>query len=227
MKCLPIEIPSDNKLTNDNQSNGEAMQIKRPRKQSLKNQSGIVMIVTLIALLLLMLSSIALIRSTDTSLLVAGNLAFKRDLINQGEAAIAAFKTNFISGVLSSPTARQSNNSNQGYFATVQATDSNGIPLQLLNSSSFDTSYPSNVITATDGSQIKIRYMIDRMCLTTGAPVASVCTLITTQSQNPSLDTNNVGKNLSTIMPVYRISIRITGPRNTETFMQSSFTANG
>ena len=47
-------------------------------------QRGVIMIITLIALIVLLISGAALIRSFDTSMLLAGNLAFKRDLVNQG-----------------------------------------------------------------------------------------------------------------------------------------------
>jgi|SRR5450830_407418 len=201
------------------------MKIDRQKSQAQKNQSGIVMIFTLIALLLLMLSSVALIRSTDTSMLIAGNLAFKRDLINQGETAISMIKTNFASGVMVDTTKRQTNQTAQGYFATIQASDSNGIPTLLLNTSTFDSTYSSNVITNST-SQITIRYMIDRMCLSTGAPDSSVCS-VTSLGAVKGGGSKDSGKSLGATIPVYRISIRITGPRNTETFMQSSFTANG
>ena len=47
-------------------------------------ERGVIMVITLIALVVLMIGGIALIRSFDTSMLLAGNLAFRRDLVNQG-----------------------------------------------------------------------------------------------------------------------------------------------
>ena len=57
-----------------------------PRRRSpARRQAGVVMIITLIALVALLAASIALVRSFDSSMLQAGGLAFKRDLVNQGE----------------------------------------------------------------------------------------------------------------------------------------------
>ena len=72
-------------------------------------QSGFVMIVTLLALVIMLLASVALIRSTDTNLVIAGNMAFKRDLINQAERAIPVIQTTFLSGALQNAVQRNIN----------------------------------------------------------------------------------------------------------------------
>ena len=69
------------------------------------------------ALVLLMLVSIALVRSVDTATLVMGNLGFKQDTTNLSsnptsgaEAAVSYITTNYNSLI--------NNNSNQGYYAS-------------------------------------------------------------------------------------------------------------
>lgn len=52
-------------------------------------QRGVSLIFTLIALVVLMLTSIALVRSVDTATLVMGNLGFKQDTTNQGSNSTA------------------------------------------------------------------------------------------------------------------------------------------
>jgi type IV pilus assembly protein PilX len=55
----------------------------------LDRQRGVVLIFTLIILLILTIGAVALMRSMNTSLFSAGNLAFRRDLVNQGEQAVS------------------------------------------------------------------------------------------------------------------------------------------
>jgi type IV pilus assembly protein PilX len=53
-----------------------------------QKQNGVILLVTLLALVIIMLSSLALVRSTDTNMILAGNYAFKRDVVNQAERAV-------------------------------------------------------------------------------------------------------------------------------------------
>ncbi len=57
---------------------------------NLRRQRGATLIIALISLVILSIGALALMRSTSTSLFMAGNLAFKRDVANQAERAIAA-----------------------------------------------------------------------------------------------------------------------------------------
>jgi len=182
------------------------------------------MFVTLIALVIMMLASIALIRSTDTNLLIAGHLSFKRDLLNQAERSIPIIRNQFrAGGLLPSEFSRIGDNAAANYLATIQPGDINayGIPNILLNTTAFDSAFPNNNIVDND-AKITIRYVIDRMCLAPGVVTAANCTLSLT-TQNTS-GTGIPGPPLPGVnLPVYRISMRITGPRNTETYLQTSF----
>lgn len=53
-------------------------------------QRGVVLFFALIALVAMSLAAVALIRSVDTSTLIAGNLAFKQATKNSAEAGIEA-----------------------------------------------------------------------------------------------------------------------------------------
>lgn len=205
--------------------------IKPDRKASYRStmtnkqkQSGIVMFVTLIALVIMLLASIALIRSTDTNLLIAGHLSFKRDLINQAERAMPVIKAQFQgTAALSTEAKRESDSATNNYYASIlPSTNSiSGIPDILLNVDTFDNLHSSKNISDAN-EQITIRYVIDRMCLQTGVVSAANCTLsLTTQDFGGTAVPGGVlpGVNL----PVYRISMRVTGPRNTETYLQTSF----
>lgn len=187
-------------------------------------QHGVVLPITLIALLLLMIASVALIRSTETNLLVSGNLAFKRDVVNQAERAVPAVKTIFESGALSDFKDREEDLISSNYYATTQTTNDSGIPTALLDIATFDGLFSSNNIVDAD-TQITIRYLIDRMCLSTGEVTVSKCSRAT-QNTDIGGDAINLsfGKASGNDTPVYRVSIRATGPRNTEAFFQYTLT---
>lgn len=187
------------------------------------HQNGVVLVVTLISLVIMLLASIALIRSTDTNLLIAGNVSFKRDIINQGEISIPVIRARFLSGALAAESARKTNLLAANYYATIQASNSSGIPNLLLNKEDFDSALGTNNIVDTT-NKVTIRYMIDRMCLTTGAVSLFECAIgvsTTDITYNSLAPINAKGQD----KPVYRISIRVTGPRNTEVFLQSTFSA--
>jgi len=191
--------------------------LTRPNMQT---QRGIILPITLISLLILLIASVALIRSTDTSLLIAGQIGFKRDVANQAERTFPVIRAIFDSGNLSDVTTREQDAPSSNYFATIQPSNASGIPNQLLGSS-FGT---SNAIK-DDTAKITIRYLIDRMCISTGPVTFSNCTTASSSSDIGG-DAMSVGEGKANGVdtPVYRISIRVTGPRNTEAFLQSTFT---
>lgn len=185
---------------------------------SSKYQSGIILVIALIALVIMMLASVALIRSSNTNLLIAGNMAFKRDLINQAERAIPQIKAKLISGgALGSDVTRYSNVIAENYYATIQTSNISGIPDVLFNVGDTNA---NNIIDATSG--VIIRYVIDRMCLATGEPTEGKCTMGGTSNDGPGCSAP-CKKPGGIDYPVYRITLRATGPRNTEAYLQTTY----
>lgn len=187
-------------------------------------QSGVVLFITLISLVIMLIASVALIRSTDTNLLISGSLAFKRDVVNQAERSMPVIRANFSSGALASSNSRRTDSlSNNNYSAVILPSSAQGIPTILLNTSNFDAAMPSNNIVYAAGS-ITVRYVIDRMCLASGEISPTSCTI-----SKPGTDIGGgkkqiPGKLTGSDGVVYRISIRATGPKNAEAYMQSTFT---
>jgi type IV pilus assembly protein PilX len=188
-------------------------------------QRGVVLIFTLIILLILTIGAVALMRSMNTSLLSAGNLAFRRDLANQGEQAVSNVITEFkASGALSSSAVTDQNVPAANYSATMLATNAQGVPNILLSSdSTFNgtgfTSTAHDIVGASP--DVSIRYVIDRMCTAAGVTVANLCV------QSSAAPTGLTPGNQSPPPPsatVYRLSVRVTGPRATQVFLQTTFT---
>ncbi|WP_442781970.1 pilus assembly PilX family protein [Collimonas fungivorans] len=173
------------------------------------------------ALIILMISGIALVRSFDSSLVLAGNMAFKRDLVNQGErgmsAAILSMKG---AGALVSETTRQSDLPSSNYSASLLATDAHGIPVILLKDSAWTTAGMSASDITDAVSQVTIRYVIDRLCSAPGAASPASCIV---SSYGDKGGTADVKRATGVTPPVYRISVRVTGPRSTQTYLQTTF----
>lgn len=179
------------------------------------DQRGVVLLISLIILAVLLAAGAALVRSFDTSLFQAGNLAFKRDLANQAERVTPVVLASFQAGTLSTPAARGANAA--GYSATMLPSNAQGIPNDLL--SAAPTVAPAVINVADQG--VTIRYLVDRMCLVTGDETAlgDRCVGVDYSERGGSV----AGGSVSPLRQVnYRVSIRVDGPRNTQAFFQST-----
>lgn len=189
-------------------------------------ERGVTLIIALIALVILTIGAVAMVRSTSTSLFIAGNLAFKRDLANQSERAIITALTDLRTGGLSTDTVREANRNASNYSASVLASSSQGIPNILLD----DSAYAASGYTATDitdtSANITIRYVVDRQCSAAGSFSNANC-----QFEAISGDAKGGGgkgggggtKSLgATVKPIYRVSVRVTGPRGVQSFAQTT-----
>jgi len=207
-------------------------------------QRGAVLLFSLIALVVMLIAAVALVRSFQSSLFLAGNIGFKRDLQNQGERAVDRALTAFrASGALDSPTARAANLKAGNYSASILATNPQGIPDVLQNDSTFAAvGLPANDITPLNeptlaAQGVTIRYVIDRLCATVGSE--STLGLVNCLVADNPTPTGGSSGNLmgaeraalcascasaASVGVVYRLSVKVTGPRNTQSFFQSTFT---
>jgi Tfp pilus assembly protein PilX len=188
-------------------------------------QRGVVLVITLIALAVLLLGSVALMRSVDTSAFLSGNLAFKRDLINHGERGMAAAMTVLRTGALSSDITRESALPASNYSATVLGSDARGIPTLLTSDSAYTSSGFSAADISDAAAGVTIRYAIDRQCEAgTAAPSGTTCLVTMTKSDRGGTDYLSTKKPGGDVRPVYRISVRVNGPRGTQSFFQTTVT---
>lgn len=192
--------------------------------RNLQKQRGVVLLFTMIVLVLLLISAIALVRSVDSSQIIAGNIAFKRDLLNQGQRGITIAKKSLSDGgVLADGAKRQKDLLANNYSATMLEANAQGIPKILLSDKAWAKSgmTGADIIDSTSG--VAIRYVIDRLCTETGSPDSAKC-VVTTRIPSGGSDFLLTRRAGGSTPPVYRISVRVTGPHNTQTYMQSTFT---
>ncbi|MFL6697680.1 MAG: hypothetical protein ACJ8GJ_10975 [Vitreoscilla sp.] len=201
--------------------------MRPPRRQA---QRGVIMVLTLVALVLLLIGVAAMVRSTDTSTAVIGNLAFRRDLTNRGETAIATAKAALNTGSLSTLANRNSNLATANYSATrLPNAKGIGVPAVLINDTAYSAAtyscLPASCLPDSQG--VVIRWVIDRQCSassgTTSMPFSNAaCAYLSagTSPSGPAQDNANRTKGMDRAL--YRISVRVSGPHNTESYIQST-----
>jgi len=220
----------------------------RLHSRSASRQRGVVLLFSLIALIVLLIAAVALMRSFNTSMFMAGNIAFKRDLQNQGERAVEKALNEFRSGLLATNTARSNDLQQANYRAVMLTPNAQGIPPELvLDDNTFFATVGdrANEIDETTepllaNTGVKIRYVIDRMSTSTGSCSslgAGACIMANFKSP-PGGSASNLQNPTRTLVPssgsgvapvstgsaVYRLTVRVTGPRDTQAFFQSTFT---
>lgn len=199
-------------------------------------QEGVVLLMALIVLIALTLAGLALTRSVYTANVLAGNLAFQQSATLSAdtgvEAAVAWLERN--NGQASSLTAQSCDSGSVldcdqqvwGYKATRQDPspgqswasfwkdniDKNGLAISL----------PLDTKT---GNQVS--YMIQRMCSSTGSSqsLSNDCTTSPDAAPGTCAGGSSCQANKSNVEGVsqtyYRITVRVIGPRNTQSFVQS------
>lgn len=198
----------------------------RPReaRHPARRHRGVVMLVTLLAMVIMLVGAVALLRSFTASMNVTGNAAIKRDLANQAERAMAVAVQLLDAGALSAPAAREASDTAANYSAAMLATNAQGIPLALLNDATFTTvGVATNDIVVTEQG-VRVRWVLDRLCTGGGSQVVlgtAGCTVGPTPDARGGSASDPI---VATQQPqvLYRVSIRVDGPRRTQAFFQST-----
>ncbi len=196
--------------------------------KSRRVQRGVSLIISLIMLVAMMLTGIAMFRKLGGGAILVGNLTFTSAAINsaeQGSESARAWLMAQNSGTLAAVQ--------NGYFpascytsaadavAPVDCTAA-GAP-QPFDPSSFSWNDSSALITADDGAGNEVRYVIHRMCSMAGSlsatsgGAAQQCIYSTTTTV---VDHSGVPEITTSISPVFRITSRVRGPRSTTAYTQ-------
>lgn len=195
-------------------------------------QRGVVLVFALIALVLLLIGAAAMMRSMNVSLTNAGNIGFKRDLTNQGELAMNQVVDVLSNGALRTEAARLAANKAENYSEVILATNPQGVPLALLSDTAFSLVGVATKDIKPAGTGVEVRYVIDRLCSDTGAVDPARCSMagppppsgVSWSERLRAEDSSSAGAGAVPLEVVYRVSIRVNGPRGTQSFFQSTFT---
>ncbi|MBU0689652.1 MAG: hypothetical protein KJ850_00645 [Gammaproteobacteria bacterium] len=214
-------------------------------------QRGVVLFFALVALVAMSLAAVALIRSVDTSTIIAGNLAFRQSTTSAGDSGIES--------AMSWLSAIQSANSNLNVLLDsthpFNTTDSSARPGYYSNVANLDISNPmtcfdpriddidptndsdprncrllnDDAAIDTDGNGNKIRYLIERMCRNADqVPSIDHCLFSSAVQDNfgqniplPQEVCTGAGCPVAGQAPQLRITVRTQGPRNTVSYVQA------
>jgi type IV pilus assembly protein PilX len=202
--------------------------VASPKHQASRLQSGVVLIIALIVLVAMTLAAIALMRSVDTTNLIAGNLAFQQAATHSGDAGVETAVTWLQNASSATLAADQPGN---GYSASGSAAAQNPVAGQ-----SWDAFWTQSLaarkvdLIANGGSDAagnQVSYVIDRMCNFAGAPTGGascVASPVVTAATGNAEEAGQVQLNAPSVV-YYRITVRIAGPRNTVSYVQAVVSA--
>lgn len=188
-----------------------------PHPLHTRKQRGVSLIIALLCLIALTLAGLALIRSTDTTNVISGNLAFRQASLHATDIGVekafdmidtiaaASLDNKYPSGCATGAC---------NYHPTRQAADNAGIPA-VINWSLVPTQTVDNSYT--------VQYVLDRLC-DGPTPVTDV----RTQCMNTGAAL--VGSKKAGVDPLskpvqvyYRATVRVVGPKGTESVVQALY----
>jgi len=197
-----------------------------------------VLFLALIALVVMSLAAVALIRSVDTSTLIAGNLAFRQSATTSADNGVEAAIT-LLAGMRDSSTLNVLTDLHHPFNITnLTSTITNPVA----NPGYFSSADPSLNLTAsatwngvnnrslpTDVNGNTVQYIIQRMCRTPNVAIKDADCLFSSAANDngrqniplPKDICNGSGCPVAGQTPQIRITARVTGPRNTVSYVQA------
>jgi Tfp pilus assembly protein PilX len=175
---------------------------------TLAPQRGVTMLVVLVLLSVMLLGGLALARLTDVGTLASGNTAFREASLQASEVGLnTAFAR--IRDDLDDEDANQAG----WYWASMQATDANGVPTVGFGAAPEIAVGPYTV-----------RYIVERLCNTDAVTDALRQCVVkaehdrtaSRQAGTEALDPPNSRQ--------FRVTVEVTGPKDTRTWVQSMMT---
>ena len=189
---------------------------------------GFSLFFTLIALAILMVATVAIMRSSGLNLFASGNQAFKQDMVSRGDLVnVRVYALFRPGGVLSTASSLAANSKANNYSAVALETNTQGIPLELISDTKFAAAgVSSNDIADTD-SNTTLRYVIERLCDQTGdATMLGITHCVKSPDSKPILGGSSTQAGMAippSFAPIYRVTVRVQGPRGSEAYLQNTF----
>lgn len=204
-----------------------------------KAQQGVVLFVALIALMVMALAAVVLVRSVDTSTLIAGNLAFKQAATASADAGVAAAVPWMVTTQATQASAGKDpwvhldhtfNNDSPttGYYSSIAT------PANLTDAATWavGTSLPGtgqnfNGAGYDSSNGNTVRYIVQRMCRTANQLLTVANCLLSDATENNASKRGRLsyeaglGSGATAGSPIYRITARVTGPKNSVSYIQA------
>lgn len=191
-------------------------------------QGGVVMLVALVVLVVMTLAGIGLMRSMDTTNLIAGNMAFKQAATHSSdsgiETAIGWLQANNAGAFLDNSipvvgySASTPNNAalplGEAFWTSLSAGGVCNLPM------AGGVCSPAAVPNAAGN---RISFMIQRLCAATGNRNGAACSIVTgtlvSTGNNEGAGEEGLTANATAVY--YRITVRVVAPRNAVSYVQA------
>lgn len=196
----------------------------------LRRQQGAVLIISLLALVAITMSALALMRTRDTSTLIAGNVAFRQVALAGADRAVEAARTWLLANVDN----LASDHSADGYYS------SKGSNLDISGFGSVDTTndiswdgtgsntFKAKVLNATPDPDtgLVLSYIILRLCqspglLSSGTDCASFAADGDLSRSSKGAFSYQGGNITGSRQIFYRIIVRALGAKNTVSYIET------
>lgn len=200
-----------------------------PWKAALRSQSqrplparqrGVVLIIALVVLVAMSLGGVAIMRSVDTSALIAGNIAFKQRTLAAADAGIETA----IKWISDNRLNLNTDNAGAGYFSSLSRTVGRF-------AWETDAAWAGAKLVGEDAAGNTVHYVIHRMCTLAGQSFNATdqsCATDTGATDGtisaPAEGASSVAGAPGFTAPprVYlRVTVRSTGPRNAKSYVQA------
>ena len=187
-------------------------------RQDRTSQRGVVMWVALVVLIVMTLAGLAMLRQMGSGLSIAGNLAFKQNAIAAADLGTERFRA-WLTSAAAVPLVNNDSTAN-GYLSTWGAS---------VDPKTFNWNGDSLLVMASNAANSQgneVRYIAHRLCQTAGLPPtdpAQKCADLVENKDGGNkggLDYVGGPPLVSPPQPFYRVTTRVTGPRNTVTYTQ-------
>jgi len=174
----------------------------------------IAMIIAIIVLVSTLLAVVGLMRSVDTSNLIAGSLTFRQGVVQEAERAYTIAKTSIPPGVAS-----DTDNTSAGYYAKLQPADDTrkDIPSALAGETPTGGVELAAVTTGN-----KVRYMVERLCRDSGTfAEKGNCIVPGAYATGGGNDESASLIGPGSAQAAYRLTVRVDGPRRSLAYVQT------
>jgi type IV pilus assembly protein PilX len=208
--------------------------------QTYRYQQGLVLFVALVALVVMSLAAVALIRSVDTNNLVTGNLAYKQSAAITSSYGMEAMADTVGANVLAYA---ESDHPTDGYYSNCEFVEGVAANRTCKDdhlyleatwtdaNSKLADSLQAGITAGKDQYGNTVRYIVERMCRTDGPADSTKCLMSLEDDGSNNGCSNNVGTSTAGLIlpcnsvpiPLYRVTVRISGPKNTVSFVQAFF----
>jgi type IV pilus assembly protein PilX len=194
---------------------------RHPRFVFASKQRGVVLLIAFIILVALTLSAVALMRSVDTTNLIAGNMSFNQSAVHAGERSTELAVNNWLQLHLAATDvtlhADHYDVGDKNGYRAVREDPAAGV--------SWDTFWNATLKTqAVEGAQDSagntVSYVIHRLCDAVGPPHKVNCSKPPTGGTGGSFSAGGPSP-IASSQVYYRITTRIAGPRNTVAYIQT------